>query len=105
MRRVRAWSASVLPPEVHAADTLYYPFSGPDVLYPTALFPQATRMLYTGLEPVGAAPVSGSPHHQTQKFLMLVRLKLLAGGTPSTDNLCRWFALSNMFDSAVPHPK
>ncbi|MBK9654988.1 MAG: hypothetical protein IPO66_05745 [Rhodanobacteraceae bacterium] len=56
MRRVRAWSASVLPPEVHAADTLYYPFSGPDVLYPTALFPQATRMLYTGLEPVGAAP-------------------------------------------------
>lgn len=56
MRRVRAWSASALPAEVHAADTLYYPFSGPDVLYPAALFPQATRMLYTGLEPVGSPP-------------------------------------------------
>lgn len=56
MQRIRNWSAKALPPEVHAGDTLFYPFSGPDVLYPAALFPQATRMLYTGLEPVGAAP-------------------------------------------------
>lgn len=56
MQRVREWSAHALPPSVHAADTLYYPFSGPDVLYPAALFPQATRMIYTGLEPVGAPP-------------------------------------------------
>lgn len=56
MRRVRAWSAAELPIEVHAADTLYYPFSGPDVVYPAALFPRATRMLFTGLEPVGSPP-------------------------------------------------
>lgn len=56
MHRVRDWSARVLPPEVHAADSLYYPFSGPDVVYPAALFPQATRMLFTGLEPVGSPP-------------------------------------------------
>ena len=56
MRRVRDWSAKALPLEVHAADTLYYPFSGPDVIYPAALFPQAARMLFTGLEPVGSPP-------------------------------------------------
>ena len=56
MQRVRNWSATALPAEVHAGDTLFYPFSGPDVLYPAALFPRATRMLLTGLEPVGAAP-------------------------------------------------
>ncbi|HWS28362.1 MAG TPA: hypothetical protein VN259_17510 [Xanthomonadales bacterium] len=56
MQRVRDWSAKVLPLEVHAADSVYYPFSGPDVLYPAALFPLAARMLLTGLEPVGAPP-------------------------------------------------
>lgn len=54
--RIRAWSAAKLPAEVHEAEVLWYPFSGPDVLYPTALFPQARQLLLTGLEPVGAPP-------------------------------------------------
>ena len=32
---------------------LFYPFSGPDVLYQVHFFPDATRMVYVGLEPVG----------------------------------------------------
>ncbi|MGP8244084.1 MAG: hypothetical protein ACLQVN_06155 [Bryobacteraceae bacterium] len=32
---------------------LFYPFSGPDVLYQVHFFPEATRMVYAGLEPVG----------------------------------------------------
>ncbi|MGA2149756.1 MAG: hypothetical protein ABSH49_32925 [Bryobacteraceae bacterium] len=32
---------------------LFYPFSGPDVLYQVHFFPDATRMVYAGLEPVG----------------------------------------------------
>lgn len=55
--RIRDWSAQVLPSAVHTAEVVYYPFSGPDVLYPAALFPAAKRLLFTGLEPVGAAPV------------------------------------------------
>lgn len=58
LSRVRNWAASTLPPEVHGAEVLYYPFSGPDVLYPAALFPRARRMLLTGLEPVGAPPAA-----------------------------------------------
>ena len=58
LSRIRDWSAKVLPPEVHAAEVLYYPFSGPDVLYPAALFPRARKLLFTGLEPVGAPPAA-----------------------------------------------
>lgn len=54
--RIRAWSAASLPMSVHAAEVVWYPFSGPDVLYPAALFPQARQLLLTGLEPVGAPP-------------------------------------------------
>ncbi len=39
-----------------AAGPLYYPFSGPDILYPLALFPQAAEIALTGLEPVGDIP-------------------------------------------------
>ncbi len=35
---------------------LFYPFSGPDLLYAEALFPAAPQYLLTGLEPVGAVP-------------------------------------------------
>lgn len=58
LSRVRDWSAKVLPPEVHDAEVLFYPFSGPDVLYPAALFPRARKLLFTGLEPVGAPPAA-----------------------------------------------
>lgn len=56
LARIRAWSARELPGEVHTAKVLFYPFSGPDVLYATALFPQTQRLLFTGLETVGSPP-------------------------------------------------
>lgn len=55
--RIRAWSAAVLPAAVHGAEVVWYPFSGPDVLYLTALFPEARQSLLTGLEPVGVPPM------------------------------------------------
>jgi hypothetical protein len=39
-----------------ARGPLYYPFSGPDALHALALFPQAGRIILTGLEPVGGVP-------------------------------------------------
>ncbi len=39
-----------------ASGPIYYPFSGPDVLYALALFPQAREYALTGLEPVGDVP-------------------------------------------------
>jgi hypothetical protein len=39
---------------------LYYPFSGPDLLYAEAFFPNASGYLLTGLEPVGQVPAIAS---------------------------------------------
>ena len=36
--------------------TLFYPFSGPDILYPSVFFPTAKKYIMVGLEPVGTLP-------------------------------------------------
>lgn len=36
--------------------TLFYPFSGPDILYPSVFFPSAKKYILVGLEPVGTLP-------------------------------------------------
>lgn len=36
--------------------TLFYPFSGPDILYAQTFFPEAERYVMLGLEPVGSLP-------------------------------------------------
>lgn len=36
--------------------TLFYPFSGPDILYANCFFPNAQRYVMVGLEPVGSLP-------------------------------------------------
>ena len=42
---------------VHSGNTfLFYPFSGPDVLYATQFFPNSTLYVLAGLEPVGNLP-------------------------------------------------
>lgn len=53
---IRQWREQTLEPTLGQPQRLFYAFSGPDVLYATALFPHAQRMLFTGLEPVGELP-------------------------------------------------
>jgi hypothetical protein len=36
--------------------TLFYPFSGPDILYANTFFPKASQYVLIGLEPVGSLP-------------------------------------------------
>ncbi|MCC6371223.1 MAG: hypothetical protein IT236_09485 [Bacteroidia bacterium] len=36
--------------------TLFYPFSGPDILHPAIFFPSAKKYIMVGLEPVGTYP-------------------------------------------------
>ena len=58
LNRVKAFSMAELaaPAGIDADAPLFYPFSGPDLLYAEAFFPNARRYLLTGLEPVGAMP-------------------------------------------------
>ena len=54
--RQRDWAAANLQPIIGNPRTLLYPFGGPDLLYATALFPQASNYVLLGLEPAGGLP-------------------------------------------------
>lgn len=41
---------------VKPQSTLFYPFSGPDILYSQTFFPEADKYVMIGLEPVGSLP-------------------------------------------------
>lgn len=41
--------------------TLFYPFSGPDILYPSVFFPGSKKFILLGLEPVGTFPDFNKP--------------------------------------------
>src|SRR5688572_9577053 len=36
--------------------SIYYPFGGPDVIYPLTFFPRATTLILVGIEPIGTLP-------------------------------------------------
>lgn len=54
--RQRDWAMANLQPVIGNPRTLLYPFGGPDLLYATALFPQASNYVLLGLEPAGWLP-------------------------------------------------
>lgn len=54
MKNIRVWRNSHLPGKYNT--TLFYPFSGPDVLHPLNFFPGAKDIVMFGLEPVGNIP-------------------------------------------------
>ena len=53
LSKIREFSEKYLT-EKH--DTVFYMFSGPDFLYATSFFPNASTYILAGLEPVGAVP-------------------------------------------------
>ena len=55
LNAMRTWSASALG-DLRRLGTVYYPFSGPDILYVDTLFPDSKYLLMAGLEPVGTMP-------------------------------------------------
>ena len=52
----RSFAAREIDAHETSHQALFYPFSGPDFVYPHILFPRARRYLLVGLEAPGAAP-------------------------------------------------
>lgn len=50
------WRNGISAPSLAGARTVFYPFSGPDVLFPLVFFPEATTLYLFALEPVGSFP-------------------------------------------------
>ncbi len=63
LSKVRAFAQARLSNLNDASSTVFYPFGGPDALYPTALFPKAATYVLVGLEPVGRPPDLASLSH------------------------------------------
>src|SRR5271154_5468336 len=62
LAKVRAFSKEYLT-DKH--DTMLYMFSGPDFLYATSFFPNASTYVLAGLEPIGDIPQLTSLSHST----------------------------------------
>ena len=56
LSRARAWADRELPEVRRESPVLYYTFSGPDILYANAFFPDCRTYVLCGLEPVGRVP-------------------------------------------------
>jgi hypothetical protein len=55
--KITSWAEENLGPIRLSTSWVYYPFSGPDFLYPALFFPDAEFYILTGLEPVGEVVV------------------------------------------------
>jgi hypothetical protein len=54
--KIRAWSGEFLTNASTDKGPMFYMFSGPDILYAQAFFPNASTYVLAGLEPVGVPP-------------------------------------------------
>lgn len=56
LERLKLFQQKVLSKNTKPAKTLFYPFSGPDILYAYTFFPEVENYIMVGLEPVGTLP-------------------------------------------------
>jgi hypothetical protein len=54
--KIEAWAATELDSVRTASPTIFYPFSGPDLLNAVTMFPDSKTYVLLGLEPVGSVP-------------------------------------------------
>jgi hypothetical protein len=77
--KIREWSGSFLSETATANDPVLYFFSGPDLLYAQAFFPNAETYVLCGLEPVGTIPdITKLPSHALDASLQNLRKALNA---------------------------
>lgn len=56
LTNLRAFKINEIEKVVKPQSTLFYPFSGPDILHAQTFFPEADKYVMIGLEPVGSLP-------------------------------------------------
>ncbi len=70
LNKIQQWREKEIKMTDTLTHTVFYPFSGPDFLTASVLFPQADTFILLGLEPVGALPdFSKMSDEQQQNYL------------------------------------
>ncbi len=72
---MRSWGNTELAPLRAETRTVFYPFSGPDVLYVDTFFPNSRYLLMAGLEPVGTMPDLAKLHEDGKLDAYLGQVK------------------------------
>ena len=76
---MRSWASRELTAARSDAETLFYPFGGPDFLHAFTFFPNANRYIHFGLEPPGVMPdLLNMNQKETAEMLTLIRKSLFA---------------------------
>lgn len=76
---MRKWAGEELKQAREDAETLFYPFGGPDFLHAFTFFPDANRYIHFGLEPAGRMPdLQNMSSKETSDMLTLIRKSLFA---------------------------
>jgi hypothetical protein len=57
LSKMREWAKTELAPELAAPKTVFYPFSGPDILHCVQFYPDADQYIMIALEKYGSMPV------------------------------------------------
>lgn len=79
LQPMREWRARILATQPAAHGPVFYPFSGPDLVYLLTLFPDAHTYVLTGLEPVGHLPtLDASQPQQLDRRLRSIARALYA---------------------------
>jgi hypothetical protein len=74
--KMEKWADSELV-DCHGSTTLFYPFGGPDFLNANIFYPNASKYILIGLEPVGILPdLCDMPVEQINRYLEDVRFSL-----------------------------
>lgn len=79
LARYKSWRDQELKEINTSAHTLFYPFSGPDLVHAVTFFPAAEKYILIGLEPVGSFPDFGNGKTDSlDNFLNSVNRSLFA---------------------------
>jgi hypothetical protein len=75
LNAMRIWGNTELAGLRGKTGAVFYPFSGPDALYPDTLFPDSKVLLMAGLEPVGTMPDLGKLQQDGKLTPYLAQIK------------------------------
>lgn len=79
LKKIRNWTDNELKTVNAEAQTIFYPFSGPDFLNVYSFFPNAKKYIMIGLEPVGLVPdVKKVPQDSLPKYFQAVQQSLFS---------------------------
>ena len=79
--KLNSWAAIEVPAPMRESETLFYPFSGADILNANLLFPKAKSYCLIGLEPVGNLPdvlVNTGSRDSLQRYFNALNVSLNA---------------------------